>query len=401
MKPHVSCLIKLLVIIVSIFIFAEAGWAEFVPGEVLVKFKDPSNAAVLNKLNSKIGSFKKKDFKNIRVHQIKLPDDVSVEEAVRYYGQDPNVEYAEPNYIVHTMATPNDPSFSSLWGLNNTGQSGGTVDADIDAPEAWELSTGSVDVVIAIVDTGVAYNHPDLNANMWTNSGETNCTDGIDNDNNGYIDDCYGWDFMDNDNDPTDYESHGTHVAGTIAAVGNNATGITGVMWQAKIMPLRFLGVSGSGSVSDAVAAIAYAKRNGAHVINNSWGADVFSQALKDAIDDFPGLVVCAAGNEGTSNDGILPAYPASYTSSNIISVAATNHDDSLASFSNYGPNSVDLAAPGAADITSSTGIYSSIPQFSYGTPVTLYSENFNSQTGALPASGNLLGWRRGGTNST
>lgn len=373
------------------------GMAEYVPGEVLVKFKDTSNTFVIKKLHEHIGSLKKEEFNKIKVHHIKLPKDVSVDEAIRYYMQAPNVEYAEPNYIVHAMSTPDDPSFGSLWGLNNTGQTGGTADADIDSPEAWEKTTGSDSVIIAVVDTGVAYNHPDLTDNIWVNAGEIP-DNGIDDDGNGYIDDVYGWDFIDNDGYPEDFNSHGSHVAGTIAAQGNNGSGVTGVMWNARIMAIRFLGLTGSGSTSDALSAILYATANGAHIINNSWGGTGFSQALKDAIDASTALVVCAAGNEGTDNDGSLPSYPASYSSPNIISVAATDHNDNLASFSNYGATNVDLSAPGVT-------IYSSIPQFSYGASVNVYpasgAENFNSQAGALPTSGSLSGWRRGGTNST
>jgi subtilisin family serine protease len=383
-RIRIVAIISLLVIF-----FCSNGFAEYVPGEVLVKFKSGATAYRINTLHRKIGSLKKKEFKGIRVHQMRLPDGVSVEEAVAYYKSDPDVEYAEPNYIVHIDSVPDDTYFSNLWGLQNTGQTAGTADADIDAPEAWDLTTGSADVVIAVVDTGVAYDHPDLAGNIWSNAGETSCTDGIDNDGNGYIDDCRGWDFVGNDNDPADYNGHGTHVAGTIAAAGNNSNGTTGVMWQAKIMPLRFLGISGSGTTADAVSAILYANAMGAHVINNSWGGSGYSQALKDAIDASSAVVVCAAGNSSSNND-TSPFYPAGYESANIISVAATDSRDILASFSNYGKTSVDLAAPGL-------NIYSTIPVIGYDPPITLYEEYFDGTSGDLP----LLGWSRGGTNST
>ena len=240
--------------------------AEHVEGELVVKFKDEIAAndaamkAASSTAHSKTGASVKKDFKKIKGLQlVKLPKHRSVREALESYLQDSQIEYAEPNYIVHAATTPNDIYYNSLWGLHNTGQTGGTNDADIDAPEAWNLTTGSSNVVIAVIDSGAAYNHPDLQGNIWSNSGETSCTDGIDNDGNGYIDDCNGWDFIGDDNEPMDFNGHGTHVAGTIAAVGNNNQGITGVMWQAKIMPLRFLGVSGSGTTADAVSAILYA----------------------------------------------------------------------------------------------------------------------------------------------
>jgi subtilisin family serine protease len=382
-----------LLISLSLLLPGKDGMAGYVPGEVLVKFKDTSDASSIKKLHAPIGASGKREFKRIKVHHVKLPEEVSVEQAIQYYRQDPNVEYAEPNYIVHATATPDDTSFSSLWGLNNTGQTGGAIDADIDAPEAWEHTTGSDDVIIAVIDTGVAYDHPDFADNIWTNAGEIP-GNGLDDDGNGYIDDVYGWDLIDNDGYPEDFNSHGTHVAGTIAAQGNNGLGVTGVMWNARIMVIRFLGLTGSGSVSDAIEAIEYAGANGAQIINNSWGGTGYSQALKDAIDAFPGIVVCAAGNGGIDgvgdNNDTTPFYPASYSSSNIIAVAATDDDDHLASFSNFGVTKVDLAAPGVS-------IYSSIPQFAYGAAVTEYSENFDSSFGDLP----LLGWSRGGTNST
>ncbi|MBI4849225.1 MAG: S8 family serine peptidase [Nitrospirae bacterium] len=369
---------------------------EHIKGEMIIKFKGEvaSNNLVLKQasslVHSRTGAMVKKEFRGIRGLQlIKAPGNVTLRQALRKYLLEPQIEYAEPNYIVHADAIPDDVYFNNLWGLDNAGQTGGTVDADIDAPEAWDFTTGSSSVVIAVVDTGVAYSHPDLSANIWTNTGETSCVDGIDNDGNGYIDDCRGWDFIGDDNDPADYAAHGTHVAGTIAATGNNALGITGVMWHAKIMPLRFLGVGGSGTTADAVSAILYANAKGAHVINNSWGGTGYSQALKDAIDASPAVVVCAAGNSGTNND-TTPFYPASYTSPHVISVAATDHNDALAYFSNYGASTVDLAAPGV-------NIYSTVPVFSYGAPVTIYSQNFNGASGNLP----LLGWSRGGTRST
>ena len=321
---------------------------------------------------------------------MKLPKQMSVEDAVREYEQDPNVEYAEPNYIVHALATtPNDTSFNLLWGLNNT------KDTDIDAPEAWDITTGSDNTVIAVIDSGLAYNHPDFANNVWTNNVEVNGSALIDDDGNGYEDDFYGWDFIDGDGYPLDLNEHGTHVAGTIAAQGDNARGITGVMWDAKIMPVRFLGLSGSGSTFDAIAAIKYAYDNGARIMNNSWGGGDFSQSLKDTIEIYAAdaLFIFSAGNTNRNND-TSPLYPASYDSPNIISVAATNDDDDLAWFSNYGSISVDLAAPGV-------DILSTIPQYSYGAPITVYPpagtvENFEESTGSLPRQG----WDKGGTNS-
>lgn len=171
----------------------------------------------------------------------------------------PGFRYLEPDFLVQTDATqPDDSSFPALWDLNNTGQSGGTPDADIDAPEAWDLSTGSTAIVAGVIDSGVDYTHPDLAANIWTNPAETP-GDHIDNDNNGFVDDVHGYDFVNNDGDPLDDNQHGTHVAGTIGGVGNNGQGITGVNWNVRIMALKFVGANGSGSISNAIAAINYA----------------------------------------------------------------------------------------------------------------------------------------------
>jgi len=429
-------LIKLcLFVAICLLLYSTDSFAEYVPGEILVKFKDSATKVSIQGLNAYTRSKQKKVFKQLKIHHIKLPKGTTVEEALQLYQQDPDVEYAEPNYIVSITATPDDTNYDNLWGLHNTGQNGGTTDADIDAPEAWDLTTGSTDVVIAVVDTGIAANHPDLSANIWTNSDEStgdangdgfpgimgvdDDNDGLidedslgrepgdagytndlsdDDDENGYIDDINGWDFLANDNNPTDYNGHGSHVAGTIAAVGNNNTGVTGVMWTAQIMPLRFLGVDGTGATSDAISAILYANANGAHVINNSWGGTGFSTPLKEAIDASSAVVVCAAGNGGL--DGIgddnesTPFYPASYDSANIIAVAATDNNDVLASYSNFGLTSVDLAAPGHI-------IYSSLPSLStVPDPLpngVLYSEDFDSTSGELP----VLGWSRGGTQST
>ena len=366
---------------------------DYVKGEVIVKYKEGVTEERVIGLHQRMNAIKKRDIPNLRIQSVKIPDDMSVEDAIAQYKNDPDVEYAEPNYILRAYAIPNDPSFSLLWGLNNTS------DADIDAQEAWDITTGcTTDIVIAIIDSGVAYNHPDLAANIWSNPGE-NCTAPLgDNDGNGYNNDCRGWNFLDNNNDPTDYNSHGTHVAGTIAARGNNGSGITGVMWCAKIMPLRFLGVSGSGSTANAAAAVTYAADNGARVINASFGGGPYSQTMYNAINYARSnnvLFVAAAGNGGDDgigdNNDTTPSYPASYNLDNIISVAATTQTDALASFSNFGATSVDLAAPGV-------NIYSSIPVFSYGATTPLYTKNFDTgeTIGSAP-----VGWTRGGTGTS
>jgi len=290
--------------------------------------------------------------------------------ALRGLERDENVKRIEPDFLLYAdPGPPNDPKYSDLWGLNNTGQTGGTQDADIDAPEAWEFTTGNSNVVIAVIDTGAQVapgvtgkvsTHPDLAANLWTNPGEI-AGNGIDDDGNGYVDDIHGWNFFDDASWlfwSSSEDSHGTHVAGTIAAVGNNDTGVVGVNWQAQVMVLKFIGPLG-GYTSDAIAAIEYARDKDAKVINASWGSEEFSLSLKKAIEACNCLFNAAAGNSGVNTDE-NPHYPSGYNSPNLISVAATDHNDELASFSNFGATLVDLGAPGVS-------IRSTLPISTYG----------------------------------
>ncbi len=279
---------------------------------------------------------------------IKLAKGTDLQQAMDTLSARPDIEFVEYNYEVRTLLTPNDPHFDALWGLHNTQQTGGLFDADIDASEAWDSSTGDATVIIAVIDTGVDYGHEDLAGNMWTNPGEI-AGNLIDDDGNGYIDDVYGYDFTNMDADPFDDHGHGTHVSGTIAGIGNNGIGVVGVNWNAKIMAVKFLGAGGGGYVSDAIDGVIYAVNNGAKILNNSWGGGGFSQALLEAIyaaNDAGVLFVTAAGNKGRNND-IRPYYPSSYAVPNVISVAATDHNDRRAIFSSYGANSVHLGAPG------------------------------------------------------
>ena len=344
---------------------------EFVPGEVIVGLEESATQADLAALNRRTGAETEEDLVRSDVNLVDLPPDVPVGEAVQRYEASPDVEYAEPNFLIFPTRTPNDPHFSKLWGLHNTGQTiggrSGTADADIDAPEAWSITTRDPTTVVAVIDEGINVNHPDLQGNIWTNPDEVpgNATD---DDRNGYVDDVHGYDFANDDAsvyDPNPIsgkgDEHGTHVAGTIAAEGDNATGVVGVSWEAQVMALKFLAPNG-GSTVDAIEAINYAVANGARVSNNSWGGGVYSQALRDAIgraDAGGHLFVTAAGNDGTNN-ATTPQYPCNYSNSNIICVAATDDSDALATFSNFGANTVDIAAPGV-------GILSTLPHNRYG----------------------------------
>ena len=266
-------------------------------------------------------------------------------------GEQVIVVSAEPDYIRQGLLVPNDPKYldGTLWGLNQAS------DVDVDAPEGWDVRASAGSIVVAVIDTGVRYTHQDLAANMWVNSGEAR-GNGVDDDGNGVVDDVYGFDAYNNDGDPMDDQSHGTHCAGTIGGVGNNGIGITGVAWGVKVMACKFLSNTGSGTDSDAIRCIDYARSKGAKVLSNSWGGGGANSSLLAAIERCRAagvLFVAAAGNESNNNDS-WASYPASYTTDNIISVAATTRTDALASFSNYGATSVDLGAPG-------DGIYSTV----------------------------------------
>jgi serine protease len=339
-----------------------------VPGELIVGFEPGSSraeqrAAVLN-----AGGTRAETFPEIRAALVRVAPSETADAMKQLLGN-PDVRYVERNHIVSIAATPNDPSFGQLWGMHNTGQTGGTADADIDAPEAWDVSTGSSGVVVGVTDTGVDFGHPDLAAQQWVNAGE-NCgstdpgaacadrSDGVDDDGNGYVDDWRGWDFVNGDNNPVDDHNHGTHVSGTIGAVGSNGTGVVGVNWNVKVMALKFLSSAGSGTTADAIAATMYAADMGAHVSSNSWGGGPFDQSLLDAIEYGASrgmLFVAASGNDGKNNDP-SPTYPSSYDSEAIVSVAATDHNDGLAFFSNYGAKSVDLGAPGVNILSTTVG---------------------------------------------
>ena len=355
----------------------------YAEGEVLVKFKKGFDLAAVNNFAATQSLKLKKRFKLMskskgqEVVLLKSQTNVDAKVLAKALSLEVNVEYANPNYRRELCATPNDTRFSELWGMHNTGQTGGTANADIDAPEAWNVSTGSSSVIVAVIDTGFDYNHADLAANAWTNPGEI-AGNGRDDDGNGYIDDVYGIDpagvdgsGTSGDTDPMDGYGHGTHCAGTIGAVGNNSLGVAGVNWNVKIMGLKFFDdAGGNGYDAFSIECIEYAVweklYHGQNVvaINASWGGylDVTIEpvdALRDAIEvaNDAGIVFCAAAGNGDGdgdtagddNDSEIHHYPSDYTLPGIISVTATDHNDALGSFANYGATSVDLGAPGSA----------------------------------------------------
>ncbi len=472
---------------------------EMVADHIIVKLREGMTKADLAAVNAKHGGVVRRKLRvpgaDTYLVAFQGVDLDTVDLAVRGYAREAaTVSHAGPDYIVRHCATPNDPCFDRLWGMNNTGQQGGAAsvlipatqervsaypmtfagltpeegvtgvlvdcgkgfpgqcpaevngnvaaimrgdlsfaektahamaagakaviiyndvysyfrgtlessgdwvpvvsvsregwdqflqnalgyevtlfnvvpegrDPDIDASEAWDICTGNRDVLVGVIDTGIDYTHPDLASNMWNNPGETGTDgqgrdkrfNGVDDDNNGYVDDWRGWDFCNNDNDPKDDYYHGTHCAGTIGAAGDNGVGVAGVCWNVSLVALKFLG-SGGGLSSDAMEAVSYATSIGCDLTSNSWGGGPYDQALKDAIADAGShgvLFAAAAGNSNFNNDN-FPMYPSSYDCANIISVAATDYHDELAGFSCYGANSVDLGAPGV-------DIYSTFPTY-------------------------------------
>jgi subtilisin family serine protease len=291
-----------------------------------------------------------------RIYRITLTgqDPAQLDAILRAYRNQPDVEYVELNPIISACATPNDPLFASQWGTSK-----------IRAPQAWDTCVGTVDPIVAVIDTGIDINHRDLQSNLWINEAELNGVPGVDDDENGYVDDIHGYNFVYRTNNCLDDHGHGTHCAGIIAAVGDNGLDVAGVCWRARVMPLKILDSDGNGNAADAATAIYYAVANGADVINASWGGPDTSQTLTDAIayaERQGVVVVAAAGNENSS----VEFYPAAY--STVIAVAATEKTDRRLSFSNYG-DWVDIAAPGY-DILSlrAAGTWQGTPQDDFTT---------------------------------
>jgi subtilisin family serine protease len=357
------------------------GGLEAVAGEALVRLSSEDTQTNLNRALSRADASDHRQIgaAGLRLYRLRSSS-LKVEELVKLLSSLPGVEYAEPNYIVRTTLTPNDTRFGELWGLHNTGQSGGTPGADISAVSAWDVSTGSSSIVVGVIDTGVDYNHPDLAANIW--SAPTAFTVTIGGQNITCPQGSHGFNAINNTCTPLDDNNHGTHCSGTIGAVGNNSQGVVGVNWVSRIMGLKFLNSSGSGSTADAIDCIEFAVQakqafsgsGGANVrvLSNSWGGGGFSQALLNQINrantnDM--LFVAAAGNNGSNNDS-TPHYPSSYNAANVVAVASTTRTDARSSFSNYGATSVDLGAPGSSILsTVRNGGYSSFSGTSMATP--------------------------------
>jgi Ca2+-binding RTX toxin-like protein len=383
--------------------------AKYAPHQLLVRFSADASSAQRAAAKKTVGAKTKSKLGTPGLELLSLPKSTTVAAAKSTLSQSDAVAYAEPDYLFTPSFSPNDTYYvnQSLWGLNSTGQtitnSAGsfttTADADIDAPEAWDTSAGgSPNVTVAVLDSGVDYNHPDLAGNIWTNTGETGGgkeTNGLDDDSNGKVDDWHGWDFANLDNDPAPIHYHGTHVAGTIAAKGNNGVGVAGVSYNSKIMPLQAFSVNGATATalsSDLIEGLDYAGKNGANVVNGSFGGPGDGQAFNDTIRNYPKtLFVVAAGNDNFDND--LPdqvSFPCAVTAANLVCVAASDYNDAKASFSSYGATSVDLAAPGV-------NILSTVPNNAYGylngtsmaTPHVAGAAAllFSADSGATPAS--------------
>jgi len=351
-------------------------WAtqpEYVPGELLVKFRDGTTTKSIRGIHATVGARVAKHFSFIGVDHVKLPEGIQVTDALATYKALPNVEYAEPNYYLYAQSLPpdpvipSDPRFSDQWGLHNTGQTiqgtVGTADADIDAPEAWRYPTAGEEVVVAVLDSGVGWFHPDLGAELiWQNPNEI-WNDGLDNDGNGFVDDTYGWDFVDADCSPLDQQVHGSHVAGIIGAVHNNSFGVAGAAPGVKVLPVRVLDTFGRLTVADEMLPISYVidlkdRGHPISVANVSYGGPNSSSSQESAFAQLrdAGILVCAsAGNNATDNDAdpSNSNYPSSYDLDNIMAVGASNSRDDFAEFSHWGATSVDLVAPGWAILSS------------------------------------------------
>src|ERR1051325_8609900 len=315
-------------------------------GELLVRFRPGVSSHDKDTMIATHGARRKKQLDgDSGVEKLEVRGDLST--AALELLLNPQVEFAEPNFLIaKDELSPNDPQFSEQWALRNTGQNGGQFGSDINASSAWTTTTGSKATVIAVIDSGIDFTHPDLVNNQWLNPAP------------GAREDLHGWDFVADSAEIKDEQGHGTAVAGIIAAEGNNSLGVTGVMWRASLMSLRVLDNTGTGDIAAAIEAIDYAVTHGAQVINLSWGTAGESVALKDAIaraNRRNVVVVCSAGN-GSRDLDTSPYYPASFALPNLISVAASDNLDQLASWSNWGARNVSVAALGTNILTTQMG---------------------------------------------
>ena len=316
--------------------------------ELLVRFRAGTSALIKDTILATHGARRKKQLRpESGVERWELRAGGDVRTAVLELMLNSQIEFAEPNFLIsQQQLTPTDPQFNAQWAFRNTGQNGGQYGSDIDATTGWQTTTGSAATVIAVIDSGIDFTHPDLTNNQWTNPSPS------------VSGDLHGWDFITDSGEIKDEQGHGTAVAGIIAAEGNNSLGISGVMWRASLMSARVLDNTGTGDIADAVEAIDYAVAHGAHVINLSWGTNGESFALKDAIERANRrnvIVVCSAGN-GSRDLETAPYYPASFNLRNLISVAASDNSDQLPSWSNWATRSITLAAPGTNIITTQRG---------------------------------------------
>ena len=354
MKKIIS--ISILSLLMILFTNNIAKAQDYVPDEVLIKFKrgvgKQARQASINSVQGKIkGTFRL----DPDLLHLKVPATIGTDNSISHLIRNPNVQYAVRNdiyYITQDQVFPDDPRFRFQWSLHNTGRGRGTADADIDAPEAWKISTGSQQIIVAVLDTGVDYNHEDLAENIWTNPGEIP-GNGVDDDKNGYVDDIYGWDFFNEDGNPMDDNGHGTECAGVIGGVGNNGLGITGINWTVSIMCLKTHNESGISTAADVIKGIQYAIDNGADITSNSYGnrLDKANEAVRAAIyaaHEEGILCVFAAGNDRVDTD-TYPFYPACHDFTfygldfdNIISVTATDQSDNQRY--NWGQETVDMA---------------------------------------------------------
>jgi len=337
--------------------FSYSQSADYVEGELLIKMKPDRTATQKANLKSELSGNVKRTFSRLKVELWDVPQartKSDINQLINQYKNHPDIEFIEPNYIITleespTTNSPNDPAFSTQWALDNIGQNNGTPDADIDALEAWDIAAESPSVAVAIIDTGIDWTHEDLAENIWQNLGEDADGDGqvlewngttwvfdpgdengVDDDGNGFADDFIGWDFRNNDNNPLDGHSHGTHVAGIVGARGNNAIGITGVVRNIQLAALKFFSDDGIGTSADAARALDYAVQMGMPISNNSWGGGGYSETMYDAIENAKNnnhIFVVAAGNSYGNNNDIYNFYPSSYDLPNIVSVTSTDRN--------------------------------------------------------------------------